>query len=207
VTGILFIDLIQSNGSRRLVPAVPGVHYPVIRSARSNFDVLLSSLPDLVALASVVVERAGRLLSDENIEKLTSTVSNIEKASGTLPATVSELRLLLADLRSTTAEIKATTASIRNVSDGAGPELRTAMERLRVVADNLASATSRLDTMIVDNRRDLRTFTRDGLPEFENLMREGRAAASEIRELSRSLRQNPSQLLYEPAGKGVEIPR
>lgn len=207
VTGVLFIDLIQHNGSRRLVPPVPSLKYPVIRSARSNFDVLLSSLPDLVGLASEVVERAGLLLSEENIAKLSSTVSNIEKASSTLPATITELRALLADLRTTTSEINATAASIRNVSDGAGPELRVAMERLRTVADNLANATSRLDLLITDNRRDLRAFTRDGLPEFEGLMREGRAAASEIRELSRSLRQNPSQLLYEPSEKGVEIPR
>ena len=207
VTGVLFIDLIQSSGSRRLIPPVPSLKYPVIRSARSNFDVFLSSLPDLIGVASDVIERAGVLLSDENIAKISNTVNNIEKASSTLPGTVSDLRLLLADLRSTTAEIKATTVSIRTVSDGAGPELRMAMERLHVVADNLATATSRLDLLITDNRRDLRAFTRDGLPEFESLMREGRAAAREIRELSLSLRQNPSQLLYEPADKGVEIPR
>ena len=207
VTGVLFIDLIRHNGTRRLVPLVPSLKYPVIRSARSNFDVLLSSLPDLVGLASEVVERAGLLLSDQNIAKISSTVSNIEKASTSLPATVTELKLLLADLRTTTAEIKATMASIRDVSEAAGPEVRVAMERLRAVADNLANATSRLDLLITDNRRDLRAFTRDGLPEFESLMREGRAAASEIRELSRSLKQNPSQLLYQPAEKGVEIPR
>jgi len=207
VTGVLFIDLIQNNGTRRLVPAVPSLKYPVIRSVRSNFDVLLSSLPDLAGLASDLVERAGLLLSDENIAKISNTVSNVEKASNALPGTVSDLRLLLADLRETTAEIKATTASIRGVSDGAGPELQAAMEKLRVVAENLAKATSSMDALIADNRRDLRAFTRDGLPEIESLMREGRAAASEIRELSRSLRQNPSQLLYEPAEKGVEIPR
>jgi phospholipid/cholesterol/gamma-HCH transport system substrate-binding protein len=153
------------------------------------------------------VERASLLLSDQNLAKISSTVDNIEKASSTFPNTAAELKSLLVDLRATTSEIKATTASIRNVSDGAGPELKMAMERLHVVADNLANATSRLDLLITDNRRDLRAFTRDGLPEFESLMREGRSAAVEIRELSRSLRENPSQLLYEPADKGMEIPR
>ena len=50
-------------------------------------------------------------------------------------------------------------------------------------------------------------FTRDGLPELERLLREGRAAAEEIRGLSSSLRENPSQLLYQPRQVGVEIPR
>ena len=45
------------------------------------------------------------------------------------------------------------------------------------------------------------------LPELERLLREGRAAAQELRELSSSLRENPSQLLYQPKQVGVEIPR
>ena len=38
-------------------------------------------------------------------------------------------------------------------------------------------------------------------------MREGRAAAADIRALSNSLRENPAQLLYEPPARGVEIPQ
>jgi hypothetical protein len=38
------------------------------------------------------------------------------------------------------------------------------------------------------------------------LLRDGRAAAQEIRDLSRSLRDNPSQLIYQPATNGVVIP-
>jgi phospholipid/cholesterol/gamma-HCH transport system substrate-binding protein len=207
VTGVLFIDLVQNNGNRRLTAEVPSLKFPVIRSARSNFDVFLSSLPDLVGLASDVVERAALILSDNNIAKITSTVNNIERASGAFPGTVKELEGLLSDLRDTTEDIRATTQAIRDVTSGTGPELQTAMSRVKDVADNLAKATERLDLLIADNRRDLRAFTRDGLPELEALLREGRAAAHEIRDLSRSLRENPSQLLYERPENGVEIPQ
>ena len=61
--------------------------------------------------------------------------------------------------------------------------------------------------MIADNRQDLRSFTRDGLPEIERFVREGRAAAREIRALSNSLRDNPAQLIYQPQERGVEIRR
>ena len=75
------------------------------------------------------------------------------------------------------------------------------------MSDNLAKATDLVDKIIADNRQDIRSFTRDGLPELERFLREGRAAAEEIRELSSSLRENPSQLLYQQSQKGVEIPR
>src|SRR5262249_38936056 len=62
VTGLLYMDLTQDSGTRRLTRAVPSEKYPVIRSARSSFDVLLASLPDLVGLASDVADRAARVL-------------------------------------------------------------------------------------------------------------------------------------------------
>src|SRR6185503_1334307 len=65
VTGLLYMDLIQDTGTRRLNAAVPSEEYPVIRSARSNFDVLLASLPELVRIASDVADRASRMLSDK----------------------------------------------------------------------------------------------------------------------------------------------
>jgi hypothetical protein len=50
-------------------------------------------------------------------------------------------------------------------------------------------------------------FLRDSLPEMERLLRDSRQAAQEFRELSRSLKADPSQLLYESNYRGVEIPR
>jgi hypothetical protein len=61
--------------------------------------------------------------------------------------------------------------------------------------------------MLAENRQDIRSFARDGLPEIERFVREGRAAAADIRALSNSLRENPAQLLYEPPARGVEIPQ
>ena len=60
---------------------------------------------------------------------------------------------------------------------------------------------------MIDHREDLGLFLRDGLPEMERLLRDSRSAAQEFRELSRSLKADPSQLLYEPSYRGVEIPR
>jgi hypothetical protein len=53
----------------------------------------------------------------------------------------------------------------------------------------------------------VRAVARDGLPEVERFLREGRAAAEDIRALANSLREDPAQLLYEPQQRGLEIPR
>jgi phospholipid/cholesterol/gamma-HCH transport system substrate-binding protein len=205
VTGLLYIDLQQS--ARAAPPSVASLRYPVIRAAPSQFDVFMAQLPRLSAAAGGVIERLNRLLSDNNIDAVTRSLDNVSQASSSLPQAVRNLNALLAQLRAATAELAATARSTRQVMDTAGPQVVATVRRLDTVAQNLSQATDQLDRMIAENRADVRSFTRASLPQIESFVREGRAAARDIRELSESLRQNPSQLLNQPAPTGVEIPR
>jgi phospholipid/cholesterol/gamma-HCH transport system substrate-binding protein len=207
VTGLLFIDLQQMKPNVPVPPLVQGIEYPVIRSTRSRFDVFLARLPDVLASAGEVVDRAARALSDQNIVAITHALSNIDKASEDLPKALREVNVLVSELRGATTDLAASAKGARQVVDQAGPEVVASVQRVHVVADNLANATDQIQKLIGDNRQDLRSFTRDGLPELERLLREGRAAAQELRELSASLKENPSQLLYQPRQVGMEIPK
>ena len=207
VTGLLYIDLQQLRADLPLPPAVPGIDYPVIRSARSRFDVFLARLPDVLASAGEVVDRAARLLSDKNIAAVTNSLNNIDAASSGLPQTLREVNILVTELRNATADLAASAKGARQIVDAASPEVLGSLQRVHVAVDNLANATDQIQKLIGDNRQDLRSFTREGLPELERLLRDGSAAAQELRQLSSSLRENPSQLLYQPSQVGVEIPR
>jgi phospholipid/cholesterol/gamma-HCH transport system substrate-binding protein len=207
VTGLLYIDLQQIRADVPLPPAVPAIEYPVIRSARSRFDVFLARLPDVLASAGELVERASRALSDKNIDSITRSLNNIDKATTGLPETLRDISTLVSELRVAATDLSASAKGARQIVDQAGPDVVVALQRVRVVADNLANATDQIQKIVGDSRQDLRSFTRDGLPELERLLREGRAAAQEIRELSSTLRENPSQLLYQPRQVGLEIPR
>jgi len=177
----------------------------VIRSSRSNFDLVLSSLPKLTASADEVVQRAGRLLSDRNISAITAALDNVQRASTSFPETIEQLRDLTRDLRSTSENVRTVAQSIQSIAQSFGPQLQGTMTQVTAAADNLEKATSALQAIVIDNRRDLRSFTRDGLPELERLLRDGRDAAAEVRDLARSLREDPAQLLYQRPTGGVEI--
>ena len=207
VTGLLYIDLFEAPGNKVLAPAVAGLKFPVIRSGPSRFDVFLASLPELVAAAGDVVQRADLLLSDANLHAVSSTLGSLEKASSTLPQTVHDLNALVTELRGATTELAASARSTHALIDAAGPDVQAAAQGMHSIADHLASASEQLDRVIADNREDVRSFARDGLPELERFAREGREAAEDIRALSNSLRENPAQLIYQPQERGVEIPR
>ncbi len=200
VTGLLYIDLLANTELKRRMDSVPSEQYPVIDSVRSSFDQFLASLPDLVSRASAV-------LSDENIKSITGTLASIEKSAGTLPATMQSASELVAELKATVVDVRAAAVSARELIDSSGPQLATASERVREISETLAKTTASLDRLMTDHRDDLGLFLRDSLPEMERLLRDSRSAAQEFRELSRSLKADPSQLLYEPSYRGVEIPR
>jgi phospholipid/cholesterol/gamma-HCH transport system substrate-binding protein len=207
VTGMLYIDLLANADVKRRMEPVPSEQYPVIDSTQSNFDLFLASLPDVVGRAGDLMERATLVLSDENLASFTATLKNIEKSSESLPQTLRDAGVVVSELKAAIGDVRAAAAGARTLVDTSGPNLATASERLRQISENLASTTANLNTLMSDHRQDLGLFLRDSLPEMERLLRDSREAAQEFRELSRSLKADPSQLLYEPAYKGVEIPR
>jgi len=207
VTGLLYIDLFQNDGRTQAAPPVASQNYPVIRSARSTFDIFVSGLPELVAKVGEVAARASAVLSDRNVAALSNTIQNVDRAAARLPDTMADVARLVAELQHASADVRVVAANFRSLTEDSGPEIRATAERVREVAENLASTSARLDQVLAENRQDVRSFARDGLPQIEALVRDGRAAADEFRDLARTLRENPSRLLYQPAPGGVTIPR
>jgi phospholipid/cholesterol/gamma-HCH transport system substrate-binding protein len=147
------------------------------------------------------------VLSDANIAAFSNTMRSLEQGAATFPDTMRDASLVVADLKATLVDVRAAAAAARELVDTSGPNLAAASERIKDISDNLAKTTAQLDTLMTDHRQDLGAFLRDSLPEIERLLRDSRVAAQEFRELSRSLKSDPSQLLYEPSYRGVEIPR
>ena len=206
VTGLLFINLKEVPNVNKTVPLAAGERYPVIESIASDFDVFLSSLPELMGRANELLASVGRVFSEENLQALAETVKSLRVATAGLPQTSQNITKLVDELRGTVKEIDAAAVALRGISEEARPEVKLALQRLTETANNLAQASARMDRFTQKSEAQLGDFSEQGLFELERLVRETRSAAREFRDLSRSLRENPSQILYEPPPSGVEIP-
>jgi phospholipid/cholesterol/gamma-HCH transport system substrate-binding protein len=205
VTGLLFVDLEQDPKADSTGTMPQGQHYPMIRSRRSDFDVLLSNLPALTTHLVELANHFNEIFSDETVRSLKATLENARLASERMPATARELQELLAEVRHATQEAQATIGELHGVLAKSSPDLETAIANIRQISENLAQTTQRLNSFVADNEPGVSQFARQSLPELEQLLRETRAAAREFRDLSRSLKQNPSQLIYEPTYRGIEV--
>ncbi len=207
VTGLLYIDLERDRSERPVMLRVPSERYPVIRTVQSNFDILISSLPAVLSAGADLATRMSKVFDDANIAAITATLENVKEASDDLPRIMQEVKTLTADLQRTAAEIEGAASAVRDVTEEAGPDFKAAMARVHTVMNNLAATSARLEAFVAENRSNITRFSDQGLVEFQQLIRDSREAAQEFRELSRSLKREPSQLIYEPPESGVEISR
>ncbi|HEX9706521.1 MAG TPA: MlaD family protein [Steroidobacteraceae bacterium] len=207
VTGLLYINLEPRDPGSLPPPRIESLKYPVIPSQQSQFDELVSSLPDVVAKAGEALNRINAMLSDKNIEAVTAVIGHAEKTSEELPLAVGEARAMFLELRSAAAEMQGTALALHELTGTSGEQIKIAAARLREVADNVAKTTARLDRLVADNAGNVDRFADQGLAEFEELVRETRQAVRAIDSLTESLERDPSQLIYRPPPAGVEIPQ
>jgi phospholipid/cholesterol/gamma-HCH transport system substrate-binding protein len=207
VTGLLFIDLEEDPKSTASGPLPQGQHYPVIHSAPSDLDVLLRSLPALANHAIELVDHMDQVFSEENVRAFKATLQNARLASERSPALLREIEAMVADIRLAAQNVDSAAADLRGVTNAAAPDLKATLINIHHITEDLASTSEHLNDFISKNEPALSRFTGQGLPELERLLRESRGAVRDIRDLSRSLKQNPAELLYESNYHGVELPR
>ena len=205
VTGLLFIDLEEDPKATSNGPLPMGERYPVIRSAPSDLDLFLRSLPALANHAIDLVDHMDQVFSEENVKNFKAVLANTRVASDKAPVLVHEIEDLVANLRHTSDQVDTAAADFDAVTNDA--DIKTSLANIRRISDSLASASDRLNQFVTQNEPALSRFAGQGLPELERLLHESRAAVRDIRDLSRSLQQNPGELLYESNYHGVEVPR
>lgn len=85
LTGLSNIDLIGSTQSAApLTDPAPGGDYAVIKEGQTGLDQFQQSLPEFVGKASIVLDRVALILSEENIQTFSNSLSNVEKVTASL---------------------------------------------------------------------------------------------------------------------------
>jgi phospholipid/cholesterol/gamma-HCH transport system substrate-binding protein len=206
VTGLLFINLKEAPEADSHGELPMGEKYPVIQSVTSDLDALLASLPTLVSRATVLIDRVSTVFSDDNLKALNSTVSSLQASTQNLPQTAAKVSAMVDELRNTIKVITASADDLHQITSDAKPQVQQTLHDLDRVVAGLAQTSGRLDHLLANSEVQLGHFTEHGLFQLERLLRDSRSAAREFRELSKSLKDNPSQILFAPPPGGVEVP-
>ena len=205
VTGVAFVSL-ASDRDIRAMPLDSGAsEYPVIPARNVGLAALLSDGPEIAHKISEMLDRANQLLDQDNRDSLGRSLASIDKLTQSLAAQEETIGSLPQQLKSVLEKIGTTVSELRATLDQAGPNLVATMQALNQTSDNLANISERMDSWLTDHDRDMRQFMDGGLAKAPALIADTRNTMREFEKLLNELRENASQLVYEPKSEAVPV--
>jgi phospholipid/cholesterol/gamma-HCH transport system substrate-binding protein len=194
LTGGTSIEMETDDADNEKPPTVRGEPYPVLEGHGSDLYRILADVAAVAASAKNIAEKLDGAIDGALLESLRNTVLNAERVSRGLddmfsPMNVASASTLVANLAQASEKAPAT------------------MDRLHNAAGAAQKAAQGVSSVVSRNRASIDRFAGSGLSDAAGAMHEAKGAAASVRGLSDKLKDNPSQLIYQPSDHGVEIPK
>lgn len=207
VTGLSVINLTGGHSSE-LLRAKPGQAYPVIPYAPSVFSRLEGGISEATVVLSKIANRLDLLLSNENLRAFSQTLAHVARVTQTVDAHRQDLGQTLVNLRQSSQELSAMGANAQQLTAQSAKllsQLSDTTQQLQVTLGDMdeAARTWRVAgqgavTLGAAGARAVNQLHDNTLPGLDRLTGNLEQLSSQLTELIRSLKGNPSQLLYGP---------
>lgn len=191
LTGVAFVQLTGGAPSSQPLMPTPRDPVPQIKSESSALTKLLASGSDVVTSLNGILDRLGRIISEQNVERINSTLANIDKTTATLAAERNDLRTLLQQASAASQELNQALAGANQLVNGPGRETLT---RAAAAMASLQQSTQTLNTLLSENQGALQSGMR-GVDQIGPTLRELRSTLRDIHRITSQLQANPAGYL------------
>ena len=200
LNGITGTSIIQLSGGTPQSPALKGKgsQLPTIVASPSPIARLLNNSNDLMTSVNLLLHNANRLFSPENIDRVSTTLANLEQITGTIADQRDDIRLALQQLvvisKQAGKTLEQTSALMRNANgllNDQGKQMFTSAEH---AMHSLERSTATIDQLLSSNKESLNTGIQ-GLNGLAPAVRELRDTLSSLRAITRRLEANPGGYL------------
>ncbi|MDZ7644398.1 MAG: MlaD family protein [Woeseiaceae bacterium] len=202
ITGLANINLSGTSADSPPLKDVAGEDYPIIPTEPSLFARLDATMSDLMANLMQTSASINATLDAGNRDRIATTLENVAVLSENLARQSGQFDAMMARLRETLDNTSAATAEFprlaRDFSDSAAA-ITAMADELRTVGETVGAAGEELRRTIATTGDGLSRFTGDTLPEVAGLVEQLRLASENLRQMSESLANDPSVLLYGSA--------
>lgn len=200
LTGLTGLSIIQLSGGSPQSPALRGRdgQLGVIVADPSPLTKLLAGGEDLLLNINQVVAKASQLLSDDNVQHVSSTLAHLDQMTGVVAEQREDIRQLLQQLalasRNTNDTLTQTRELLQNANGLVNGPATAALQDMRASMASLQRATASIDQLLSDNRDGLNEGMQ-GLGEIGPALVELRKTLESLQRISRKLDDNPSGYL------------
>ena len=189
LTGVAQIQLTGGLPESPPLEGTPEHPVPIIQTEPS-------ALQNVALAASDIAERVRLILSDENIERITKTLDDVNQLTGTLASEKEDIAGLITNLRQASVEMNTTMrkvqGSIDTIDQSVVQQLPPLMDKLERTLANLEKTSGNANAILGDNRQAIADFSQNGLGQVGPTLAEVRVLVRDLRKVAGRLDQHPA---------------
>lgn len=157
LTGFASIDLVRGTQEAPLLVRPPsGERYPVIPEGKSEFEEFADSIPSLMDKVAAISERIAALLSEENLQKVSSILVHVNDVTATLAQNRGRIERAMDEISDFAAELKKLSASFEKAATRTDARLGEITEKVTVTLDQ---ARLTLEQLNAEGKQMMRSIT------------------------------------------------
>ncbi len=192
LTGQGFVQL-DDDGSNPLPPPRQGGGPPIIAMQPGLLDQATEAGQDILARLKTSSERVERILSEDNLTRIDSTLKSLSASAAHLEKTLAQTTALAADMRRFSSpenarHLASTLAQLQQVST----QLSPAVDDFRKALAKVDAAGTRIDRLGADVQASI---TAETLPRVNQLMQDLQANSQQINRVLDEIERAPQSLI------------
>ncbi len=208
LTGLTGTAAIQLSGGSPDTPLLSSRErgLPRIEASESALSRLLEESEGIAVTANDLLQRAGRILDEDNLERIDRTLAAIESLSTRVAETDSALNRMLAGGAAAAESLPDLTARLGRASDrfigvmdkldrGLVEPLPELRQRLEGTLANLESVSARIDSIVERNQAELSQIGGIGMRHVDAGLEDLRRLIRDLSGLVRRIEQDPARFL------------
>lgn len=208
LTGLAVIDLTGGQPDSPPLEPPPGFDVPRLIADQSALAALMEGGQDIVTRFNETMARVNHLLNEENTERFSQTLANIEQATAALASNEEGVRPLLQSSNQAIEELRASFAEVGLMAEKANQiilgvdekverNFGPSMEDLRQSMAALRQSTEQAAALIERNRALVNQFADEGLVPVAEAAQELTRTLHALRRLSEALEARPADFLLQ----------
>jgi phospholipid/cholesterol/gamma-HCH transport system substrate-binding protein len=206
ITGVNYVQITAGTPAKPLLKdTVPHGQIPVIRSQRSTLSDLLEGGGTVLTRTIEALDRVNRVLSDQNIQNLSATISDTQAVTAELrrrKSLIADTQKAVQDIDAAAQQLTTLTGHADQVLDGDG---RRAIKNAADATEQAKQTLARANALLAKMEGPTGDFARNGLPEITAAMTELQSAAQSLNRLLSELQTSPSGAFGKPAGREMKV--
>jgi len=194
ITGVAYMEL-KGGGEGEKIAARNGERIPVIPSAPSEFRQIVDTVPAMLQKFTELANNLNGFASNENKERFTSILVNLQKFSTDVGGENGSGQNLIEELRQSAKALGDAAKSISDIANNSREDTQRILKTTAETMDKIGKLTDSTGQLTQKSYSDL-----------HDLLLEIKKTARDLQSLSRSLKENPSQVVIPVQSDGVKVP-